>query len=159
MLIALDAGVRLASSSGTREIALADFYLNDGAEHTVRQADEVLVAVTIPPARARTVFAKMAQRVGLDFATATIAGAVTGDDAQPDSVRLVMGSVAPMPVMLHQSAAILLESGLTDAGIEAAALAGRQDLGEVTNLYTPSGYKRRLIRALIRQALERLRAQ
>jgi hypothetical protein len=35
----------------------------------------------------------------------------------------------------------------------------RLDLSEVTNLYTPSGYKRRLIKALVKDALIELRDQ
>jgi hypothetical protein len=32
-------------------------------------------------------------------------------------------------------------------------------MGEITNIFTPSGYKRRLVKALIRDALVELREQ
>ncbi len=52
-----------------------------------------------------------------------------------------------------------MDSGLTDEAIDAAALAARQALGKITNLFTPAGYKRRLVKALIRDALLELREQ
>jgi hypothetical protein len=35
----------------------------------------------------------------------------------------------------------------------------RADLGELTNLYSPAGYKHRLVRALVRHALTELEQQ
>jgi CO/xanthine dehydrogenase FAD-binding subunit len=70
-----------------------------------------------------------------------------------------MASVAPAPKVLDTSERILMDSGLTDEAIDAAALAARQALGKITNLFTPAGYKRRLVKALIRDALIELREQ
>ena len=102
---------------------------------------------------------KLAQREGLDFAAGTLAAAMTGSNERPDSVRLVMGSVASAPKSLTHVEHMLADSGLTDETIEAAAGAARQALGEVTNLFTPSGYKRRLVRNFVRAALIELRDQ
>jgi CO/xanthine dehydrogenase FAD-binding subunit len=68
-----------------------------------------------------------------------------------------MGSVGPEPKLLSESIEIIMSKGLNDETIEAAALAARGSLGEVTNLYTPSGYKRRLVKALVKDALNELR--
>jgi CO/xanthine dehydrogenase FAD-binding subunit len=46
---------------------------------------------------------------------------------------------------------------LNPAAIEAAAEAAREDLGEVANLFSPPGYKKRLLRGLVAQVLEKLR--
>jgi CO/xanthine dehydrogenase FAD-binding subunit len=45
--------------------------------------------------------------------------------------------------------AVVLERGLTVEAIEAAAEATRADLGEVTNLFSPPGYKKRVVRGLV----------
>ena len=113
----------------------------------------------MPPFDGRAVFAKLAQREGLDFAAGTFAASLTGTNENPESVRLVMNSIAAAPKVLVESERILLEAGLTDAAIEAAAAAARGALGEVTNLFTPSGYKRRLVKTFIRDALVELRTQ
>jgi len=46
---------------------------------------------------------------------------------------------------------------LTDAAIEQAIDAVREDLGEVTNLYSRAVYKKQLARVLVKRALEQLR--
>jgi len=156
-LMVLGASVILASVDGEREVPMMEFYNNDGVDHTVLKPGEILVAVVLPPPGGRAVYAKLAQRDGLDFAAGTFAAAIHGSNEQPDAVCLVMGSVGPEPKILSTSAEVILGSGLNDATIETAALAARSSLGEVTNLYTPSGYKRRLVKALVRDALVQLR--
>lgn len=159
VLIVLNAAVIIASANGEREVPISEFYNNDGVDHTVMQPGEILVAVLLPPPTGRAVYAKLAQRDGLDFASGTFAAAIHGSNDQPESVCLVMGSVGPEPKVLTDSMQVILESGLNDDSIEAAALAARASLGEVTNLYTPSGYKRRLVKALVKDALTTLRDQ
>lgn len=159
VLMALNAAVILASHGGERQLPLLEFFRDDGVEHTVRRQGEVLVAVIIPPSAGHAVFAKLSQRVGLDYAAGSFAAFVAGDCAKPRAVRLVIGSVAAMPTILAESERLLMESGLTDDAIENAASAARKALGEITNLFTPAGYKRRLIKALVRDALLKLRAQ
>ena len=156
-LMVLDASVVLASHAGQREVALIDFYRDDGVDHTVVKPDELLTAVLIPGSDRRSIFAKLAQRVGLDFAVGTFAASIRGSNDAPDSVCLVLNSVSAAPKALAESEKILIESGLTDEAIEAAAIAARKALGELTNLFTPSGFKRRLVKTLIRNALHELR--
>jgi 4-hydroxybenzoyl-CoA reductase subunit beta len=158
-LIALDARVLLRSSRGERELRLADFYRDDGIENNVLGAGELITTVLIPPVRARSAFVKAAARTGLDYGYATLAGALTGSNRTPKSLVLVAGSVGTLPLVLHKSAQIIVAQGLTEAGIEAAADAAREDLGEVTNLFTPPGYKKRLVRGLVRRVLLELRRQ
>ena len=158
-LITLDARVLLRSSRGERELRLADFYRDDGIENNALMPGELITAVLIPPGRTRSVFVKAAARTGLDYGYATLAGALTGSNRAPKSLLLVAGSVGTLPLLLHKPAQIILEQGLTEASIEAAADAAREDLGEVTNLFTPPGYKKRLVRGLVRRVLLELRRQ
>ena len=51
-LIALDATVRLVSTAGEREVALAESLSNDGIEYLSRKPDEILTEVTLPDVRA-----------------------------------------------------------------------------------------------------------
>jgi 4-hydroxybenzoyl-CoA reductase subunit beta len=159
MLMALDASVVLASADAERTVPMREFYHDDGMHHTVLKPGEVLIAVLLKPPAGRAVFAKLSQREGLDFAAGAFAAAVTGSNDKPESVSLVMGSIAPEPRVMEKSQQILMESGFTDEAIEQAAAAARSALSEVTNLFTPSGYKRRLIRALVKDALVKLRDQ
>ncbi len=158
-LITLDAQVTLASVRGNREVPLAAFYRNDGIRPTVLAADEILVTVRVPPAPLRTHFIKLAQRRDLDYGLGVIAVAIAGSNRRVTRARLCLGSIAARPVPLDSVARIIEEGGLTAQTIDTAAEAARGDLGEVTNLYSTSGYKRRMLRALVRRALEAVRRQ
>jgi 4-hydroxybenzoyl-CoA reductase subunit beta len=158
-LMTLGARLFIESSAGGREIAIGDFYRNDGLKPTTLGSNELVTAVQVPAHRDRTVFLKVAERTGLDYGLGTIAAAVTGGNRRVTSARLVVGTIGSWPVSLHESARMVEQDGLTPAVIEAAAEAARGDLGELTNLYSPAGYKRRLVRALVRRALTELRRQ
>lgn len=150
-LIALDASVTLAGPEGTRELAVADLYFDDGVEFIALQPGEILTEIRIPPSSGVSAFIKVAQRNGLDYAAGTVAGWFDGSNA-----RLVLGSIASHPVSLQTAAGIVAAGGLDAQTIDAAADAARADLGEVSNLFSPPGYKRRLAKSMVRRVLQRL---
>lgn len=158
-LMTLNAKLRIESSTGAREIPVADFYRNDGLVPTGLQPGELVTAVLIPAHANRSVFIKIAQRAGLDYGLGTIAVALTGTNRRVSSARLVLGSIGSWPVPLTECARLIEEQGLTPGAIEAAVEAARADLGELTNLYSHAGYKRRLARTLVRRALTAIRRQ
>lgn len=158
-LLALNGRVKIVSVAGERDLPLDEFFRNDGLRPTILGPADLISAVTVPPPLGRAIFIKVAQRTGLDYSLGAIGAAITGSNRSVKSARLVIGSIGASPMRLPHAEQILLERGLTDAAIEAAAGAARQDLGEVTNLYSPSGYKRRLVRALVRRALREIRRQ
>src|SRR5439155_411311 len=49
-LISLGASVRVVSAQGERDVALADFYRNDGIDYLTRRPDEILTEVKLPAA-------------------------------------------------------------------------------------------------------------
>jgi CO/xanthine dehydrogenase FAD-binding subunit len=59
--------------------------------------------------------------------------------------------------VLTKAADIVRSAGLTDEAIEQAADAVREDLGEVTNLYSRAVYKKQIARVLVKRALLALR--
>ncbi|MDH4021759.1 MAG: FAD binding domain-containing protein [Gammaproteobacteria bacterium] len=158
-LLALDARLEAVSVRGRREVALADFYNDDGVNHTTLASDEIITAVLLPAARVRTLFTKATARTGLDYGYGTLAAAVTGSNRAIRSARIVAGSVGSWPVLLAHAGAIIVERGLNESAIADAAAAAREDLGEVANLFSPPGYKKRLVRGLVLQVLEQLRRQ
>lgn len=156
-LIALDAQVTLASSRGRRTLPLAEYYVADGVSHTVRQPDEILTEVLVPPTTDRVLFFKDTARQGIDFAYATIAARAAGKGARSANVKLVIGSLGPAPVILRRPAEIAMQHGLADSYIEEAVEAVREELGPLNSLYTPASYKRDLAKAVVRRALTQLR--
>lgn len=97
VLLALDATVHLHGSGGARDVAIADYFLD--YRKTVRAADEMIVAVTLPR-RAGTVSAsyKVAKRQTDDISivAAVFVLALDADRRVVDS-RLAYGGVAAVP--------------------------------------------------------------
>lgn len=158
-LIALHAEVELVSSHGSRLIPLGEYYTDDGIQHTVRRRDEIMVRVIVPATRDRMVYIKETARKGNDFAYATIAVSADGAGEQCSRITIVLGSLGTRPMILFNAAACAVSQGLGDEGIEAAVAVVRDELGVLTNLYTPAAYKGRIARSLVREALRRLRRQ
>jgi 4-hydroxybenzoyl-CoA reductase subunit beta len=151
-LIALGAVVRVTSADGQRELSLQDFYLDDGVDYTVLKPGEILTEIELPAASGISAFIKVAQRNGLDYAAGSIAA--SHRDGQ---TKVVVGSLVSSPRVLAGVSEIISARGLNDESIAAAAQAARDDLGEVSNLFSPPGYKRRLVRSLVEQVLNHLR--
>jgi 4-hydroxybenzoyl-CoA reductase subunit beta len=158
-LIALHAEVELVSLHGSRLVPLAEYYTDDGIQHTVRRRDEIMLRVIVPATRDRMVYIKETARKGNDFAYATIAVSADGAGEQCSRITIVLGSLGTRPMILFNAAACAVSQGLDDEGIEAAVAAVRDELGVLTNLYTPAAYKSRIARSLVRDALQRLRRQ
>jgi len=156
-LIALDAAVVLASVEGERTVQLTDYYTDDGLQHTLRRPDEIMLRVLVPPTSDRMVYIKETARKGNDFAYATIAVRADGQGEDCSRVSIVLGSLTTQPAILLEAAGIIATRGLNDAAIEAAIATVRDELGVLTNLYTPAAYKGRIARALVREALQQLR--
>ncbi len=157
VLIALGATLTIQKFGAERQLPIADLYRDDGLHNLTLDADELVTHVTIPPVDDRTVYVKQAARQGIDFAIGSVAGRCDGTGEQAGKVTLVLGSVSTAPVVLKEPAAIIESSGLTDEAIERACDAVRDELGEVTNLYSRAGYKKQVARVLVRRALRRLR--
>jgi 4-hydroxybenzoyl-CoA reductase subunit beta len=156
-LIALDAAVVLSSVEGERTVQLADYYTDDGLQHTVRRPDEIMLRVLVPPTSDRMVYIKETARKGNDFAYATVAVRADGQGEDCNQVSIVLGSLTTQPAILHEAGGIIATRGLNNDAIEAAIATVRDELGVLTNLYTPAAYKGRIARALVRESLQQLR--
>lgn len=158
-LIALNASVTLRSVRGERVVPLGDFYRDDGAHPTVIEPDELITLISVPACAGRAAFSKVTPREGIDFGLGTIAAAVTGSNRRLTSATIVANSIGSNPMRLREAERIVLAGGLSEATITAAAGVARADLGEITNLWTPAGYKRRLVRVLLARTLDDIRRQ
>lgn len=150
-LIALGAVVRLAGPDGQRELSLEDFYCDDGVDYMVLAPGELLTEVELPAPGGVSSFIKVSQRNGLDYAAGSIAAIYREGQA-----KVVVGSVVSSPRVMRSVSDIVSAEGLSEESIRLAADAARADLGEVSNLFSPPGYKRRLVRSLVEQVLRRL---
>ena len=110
LLLALDASLRIAASTGERTVRLADFFL--GYRKTTLLPGEILRSIVIPkpfPTTAR--FFKVAKRSMDDISTVAAAIAVTGTGA----VRIGLGGVAAVPVCFEAADAETLRQQVSAA--------------------------------------------
>jgi len=154
-LMALNARLRIMREGRSREIAIRDFYNDDGARHIMLEPGELVTEVYIPAAGpgSRCVFMKECVRRGVDFATGAIAVFMKQSDGVCAEPYLVLNAFGSAPLVLQKTAALLQYEKLTDELIDEAAHIAPTELGTLTNLFTLAGYKRALAQALVRKAL------
>lgn len=153
-LLALGARLTLASTEGTREMAIADFF--DKPYHTHARRDELLTAITFPAlARsARGAFLKLGRRNALSIARISVA-AVIGRD--PSGVitdaRIVPGSALPVWRRLDAVEATLIGQRPTAELLAAAGDAVSAAMIEATGRRWSTEYKEPVLAVMVRRAL------
>jgi 4-hydroxybenzoyl-CoA reductase subunit beta len=156
-LIVLGAVLTIQNADGARDLPIAEFYTEDGMDNTMLKPDEVVTFVTIPAVTDRTVFLKIAPRAGMDFSIAAVAARCDGTGADVSQISIVLGSLSTHPVILDKPARIISEQGLTDDAIAEAVEEVREELGELTNLFSRTVYKKRMANVIVKRALLALR--
>jgi 4-hydroxybenzoyl-CoA reductase subunit beta len=98
--LALNAEVTLQGVQGTRRMAAAALYRDDGIEYTTKRPDEVITAVHLPALRGRMTSAywKLRRRPAFDFPILGVAVALGWDDGAVREARGALGAVGSHPV-------------------------------------------------------------
>lgn len=119
-LLALDAGLVLASSRGERTIALADYFT--GYRKSVRTADEIIKSVVIPmPVLPLGRFYKVAKRKFDDISSVAVAIAARVTDGEVAEIRVGVGGAAATTIRARETEAFLRGKPWTAETFEAAA--------------------------------------
>src|SRR3989475_13021919 len=120
-LISLGATVRLVSAQGERDVALADFYRNDGIDYLTRRPDEILTEVKLPAAEGRkSSYWKLRRRGSFDFPVLGVAAAVkAARDGTVEEARIALGAVSSRP-LLTKAGELLVAKKLSDDAIAEA---------------------------------------
>ncbi len=122
-LIALNASVVLADSSGEREIPVEALYKNDGIEYLSRRPDEILTAIRIPEKNLKSTYWKLRRRGSFDFPILGVAVALKFSGDVIEEARVALGAVASRPFLVEKASEYLRGRKLTDEVIaEASAM-------------------------------------
>jgi 4-hydroxybenzoyl-CoA reductase subunit beta len=127
-LMALGARVRLVSRSGEREVPLTELYQNDGIHYIKRQTNELLTEVLLDSLHGwKSAYWKLRRRGSFDFPVLSVAAAAKiSKNGIVENARIVVGSVACLPLVAAEASKSLLGRPLNKESIaEAAALAAR----------------------------------
>ena len=156
-LLALDAGVELASTAGLRRMALADFII--GPRRTALRAGEVLVAVHIPASAlvGRSAFEKLGARAYLVISIAMVAVRLEVEGGRVMAAAVAVGSCSPVARRLPGVEAALCGPVAGAARrVDAAQVAAALD--PIDDIRASAGYRLKVAAVLIRRAVERVLA-
>ncbi|NKX54196.1 xanthine dehydrogenase small subunit [Arthrobacter mobilis] len=154
VLLALDASVVLASGTGEREVALADYFT--GYRRSVRKPGEILRAVRIPlPLAESTAFYKIAKRRFDDISSVAVAFALQLDGGSVSSVRIGLGGVAATPLRALQTEQALAGRPWTEETAAAAAAVMATEGTPIDDLRASARYRS----AMLEQSVLRFYAE
>lgn len=156
-LLVYEASVELRSPTGTREVALCDFFR--GPKVSVREQDEVLAAILVPwpSASAKATFANKG-RVAMDLSLASLALLVECSGSTCTRARVAAGAVAPTPLRLRRVEAALEGSTLdTDTVARARAIATEEVL-PIDDVRATAAYRKHIIGVFLERAIAEVTA-
>jgi xanthine dehydrogenase YagS FAD-binding subunit len=153
VLIAYSAKVRLEGPKGKRELPLEKFFITpktaNEREHDLRP-NEIVTEILIPSAAGwRVAHYELRQKAAFDWPLAVAAVALKGDSAKADSVRVVLGYVAPVPWISSEAEKALAGKAVNEQSAQAtaqAALASAKPLSR-------NAYKVQLARVALKRAI------
>jgi CO/xanthine dehydrogenase FAD-binding subunit len=154
-LLALDADVTLTSRSGSRTLALADFY--HGYKKMERRADELLTEVSwpVPAETAANLFYKLARRKGDAITIVGVAVAMGVEAGKCRGVRIALGSVAPIVKRALAAEELLEGEAPTPESIEAASRTAMEEVSPIGDVRASAGYRSHCVHVLTRRLLTR----
>jgi len=157
VLIAYGATVHLAGPDGERFVRLEDFYRNDGIDAWARSSREIVTKITVPPPQpgTRSAYAKLRLRNSFDFPIVGVAAVLEADASGAcRAARIVLNAVASRPVEAVEAGRALIGSRLEPSALDAAAEAAFAAGKPLDNTSGSIPYRKRMIRAFARRALE-----
>ncbi len=159
-LLVLGASVEAAGIERTRSIPIDEFFLGPGK--SALAADEMVteIRVPVPPAGAEAIYLKHGLR-RMDVATASAAALLVADGRLIGEARIALGAVAPTPFRAGPAEAMLrgqaIDGAAADGGLlEQAARRAEEQTEPIDDLRGTAEYRRKIIRLLVRQSLDRV---
>jgi carbon-monoxide dehydrogenase medium subunit len=162
-LIVHSAVAKIASSSGTREVAVEDFAT--GPSRTVLKTGELLVSIEVPKPAANSgaAYTRFIPRNEMDIAVAGVGVMVVLDASGKnfESARIALASVGPTPILASAAGDSLAGKPVNDETIAAAAALARDAATPITDMRGTADQRKQLVEVLtsrmIKQAVERAR--
>jgi len=153
--LALGATMVAASSSGTREIAAADFFVD--TLMSALEPNEILTEMRIPKVGPGTgsAYDKLGRRGGhTDYAVAGVAVSVTRSNGSVSAATVAVTGVGNRPVLVGEVADALVGSDGSDAAVEAAAAHATCGIEVLEDLYGSVDYKTHLAQVFAARAVK-----
>jgi xanthine dehydrogenase YagS FAD-binding subunit len=151
-LIALGAKAKLTSSTGSREVDLAKFFVspaNESSREIALAPNEILTEILIPTSGMKNATYEVREKDALDWPLAAAAVALKMKGNSIESGHIVLGHVASTPWVAADAAKMLAGKTITEETAEQigqAAVAGAKPLSD-------NAYKVQLAKVAVKRAL------
>ncbi|MBU0465888.1 MAG: xanthine dehydrogenase family protein subunit M [Proteobacteria bacterium] len=154
-LIALGAEVTLTGVDTERVVRLEEFFVD--SFETILNKDEILTEIHVPNAvMSGGIHTKFARRA-TDLAVVSVATYLTLDVSSHDlckDIRIVMGSVDPIPYRSKRAEELIKGQKINDVLIEKAAQIASEDIQPTTDLNGTEEFKREIARVLVQRTIK-----
>jgi 4-hydroxybenzoyl-CoA reductase subunit beta len=157
VMLALDAGIRLASKDGDRTIPAAQMYNNDGINYLSKRPGEIVTAVELPAVNGDIMaFQKLRRRGSIDFPILNVAVWLrpAKDGKTIEAARVAIGGVGSAPFLSAPAANALVGRELTADSIGGAAHAARLESRPLDNTDLDFSWRRTMVEVWVRRTLE-----
>eukprot|EP01037_Dinobryon_pediforme_P005962 gene5962-6034_t len=153
-LLAMDAAVEIASTSGARLIPVRDFVL--GPRSTALAPGELALALHVPDHGGISRFEKLGARSHLVISIAMVAVWLRLERGVIAEARIAIGACGPKAILLPE-----LAQGLVGQNCATAAVAPEpfQALSAIDDIRAPAWYRRHAARVLVERAIHAMARQ
>jgi carbon-monoxide dehydrogenase medium subunit len=153
ILMALGSEIELRHSDGYRVFPLREFFV--GNRQTARRNNEILTQILIPlkPDRAAASYHKFRRRASNSLAVVGVAAFLDMRNSLCNAAQIVLGAVAPTPLLAERASMSLKERAVDEATIAAAAKIARQEARPITDQRASESFRRELVQVLTARAL------
>jgi 4-hydroxybenzoyl-CoA reductase subunit beta len=155
VMVALGARLRFVSPSGERLVEARELYNHDGIRYLNKRPDELLVDIALPPTNGwRATYLKLRRRDSFDFPVLGVAARVDfAADGSVTAARLVVGAVAPAPILVEAAEKELVGRPLTDESIGRAAEIAQHEARPLDNTDFVPHWRKQVVSTFVRRAL------
>ncbi len=155
-LLLYEAQLALVSASGARNVPVEDFFRGPGK--TALDPGELIraVRIPIPTSEFAAFFHKVGRRKALTIAIASLGALARVSDGKIAEIRIAAGSVAPTPIRLRRTEALLTGAELSAETIETARESARDEVSPIDDIRGSAAYRRVVIGDLLARFLEGL---
>jgi 4-hydroxybenzoyl-CoA reductase subunit beta len=163
VMVAIGAKFRLVSTLGERVVDAAGFYNDDGIDYLKKRPDELLVDIQLPPLNGwRASYHKLRRRGAFDFPVLGVAayvqtnGASTAVEQTVINAKIVLGGIAPAPMVIAEAADVLIGQPLSAERMQAAAEAAYVKARPLDNTDFVMNWRKQMARQYTLRALQEL---
>lgn len=156
MLMVYDAVARLTGPDGTREVLIADMFV-DFFESVVRP-DEILSSVWVPPPALRTTtgYVKFLPRTRDDYSTISVAIGLTVSDGRVEKARIAVAGGGATALRCREAESALVGQSADASDLSAVADLVPPELDPISDGRGSAAYKKDMARVCTRRLLRQL---